>query len=249
MRGPRAVRSLAIVLGAVAYFTLASAAWGDAYANDGDGRLYLFRSAKREPTYLGQVQVGEGDFAYTPSLTDIAFDAGKGLFANSFSDLYRIDLDNPHRSTLVGSFGGISLNALAFDDEGRLYGAGDGGLYTIDIKTGRATYVGSFGGSVLGSDGDLAFREGRLLATLRTNTGTVLAHIDTATGKASTLLPLLTADDRRVGDVWGLAFDGKVLLAFTQAGEVLEVDAATGKVKSLARTRARYWGASPALRL
>jgi hypothetical protein len=230
---------------------LAGPAQADGYGNDGDGVLWHVRTRQGDVVRLGQVRVVRGEDpevpAFAPELTDVALSPKHGLYAISFSELYRVNLEDPARSTHVGSLG-TTLNGLAFDSEDRLFGAGTGGLYRIDLGTGRATHIGAFGVGH-GSDGDIVFIDKELWATLSGSGGTLLARLDPTTGKALESHALHLADARRIQDVWGLSWDGRQLLGLCPTGEVLVLDRATGAARVLFETRTRFWGGAIPLRL
>ena len=225
---------------------LALPAAADGYGNDGDGGLWRVRTRHGDVVRLGQVAIQEGERRYTPSLTDVALSPRHGLYAIGFHDLYRIDLEDPTRSTRVGSFT-PSLNGLAFDGEDRLYGVGASGLYRIDLLTAAATHVGAFGVGG-GSDGDIVFVHQELWATLADGGGTLLAQLDPATGRATTTHALREADGTRLEDVWGLSWDGRQLLGLCEDGRVYDIDRATGVARLLFRSKVRFWGGSVPLR-
>lgn len=249
-RGRRCTPAPAVTVVLALLLAVAGLAGADGYGNDGDGVLWHVRSQQGEVVRVGQVLIRDagGDAApYAPELTDVALSPKHGLYAISFTQLYRVNLEDPSRSTHVGALG-ASLNGLAFDGEDRLFGAGAGGLYRIDVTTGRATHLGAFDVGH-GSDGDLVFIGDALWATLSGTGGVLLARLDPATGKALESRPLRLADDRQVSDVWGLSWDGRQLLGLCPTGEVLVVDRPTGRARLLFRSKVRFWGGSIPLRL
>jgi len=196
-------------------------------------------------------------------LTDLANSDLHGLYGISFTHLYKIDLRDPSKSTLVGPLGGgfAQFNALAFDDAGRLFALSFGDLHQVDLKTGKAKLLGNLGGT-FASDGDLAWIGDALYASVNSGMRCHLVRIDPKTYKATDVgifrmapakapkgekaasLPTTTYDD-----VWGLIWDGRSLFALTPQGEVLEVDWKTAIVKPRYRTKVTYYGACPMLRI
>ncbi|MGE0191293.1 MAG: hypothetical protein AB7T63_04540 [Planctomycetota bacterium] len=243
----RATRWLRGVAAVGAAALLASVAHAEGYGNDSAGVLWRIRTRQGDVLRMGQVVVGEGEARQAPELTDIALSTQHGLYAISFGTLYKVPLEDPEHSTVVGPLG-ASLNALAFDADDNLYGAGDLGLYRIDLATGRAKRIGAFGvGS--GSDGDLVFIGKELWATITSGSGVLLAQLDPATGRATTSRPLRREDGSRVVSVWGLSYDGQQLLGLCPDGEVLSIDREKAVARTLMRTKVRFWGGSIPLRL
>ena len=226
----------------------ASAAQAAGYATDDRGNLYEVLPRKQAARLLGTVKISGGVTSYTPQLTDLALSEKKGMYAISYTDLFKIDMTDPAKSKRVGSLGRTSVNALAFDKEGTLWATGGSSLYRVDLVTGRATRVGSFGG-VGTSDGDLAFVDGILFATLSGSRGTYLATLDTKSGKATAVGLVRSAANKAVLNVWGLIWDGRKMYALASDGRVFELDTKRAIATPLFAARNRFWGACPMLRL
>ena len=237
-----------IIFGWVAVSALALPATAHAagYATDDRGRLYEVLPRKNATRLVGTVQVKRAGATHTPTLTDLALSYKKGMYGISFSALYKIDFLDPSQSTFVGSLG-ASLNALAFDKDNVLWATGGSALYRVDLTTGRAKRVGSFGG-VGTSDGDLAFVDGTLYATLSGAGGTHLATLDPKTGRAKSVGVIRAGPARALYGVWGLIWDGRTLYALTSSGGVFKLDTAKAIAKPLFAARARFYGACPAIR-
>ncbi|MGI8437822.1 MAG: hypothetical protein ACR2NX_13125 [Chthoniobacterales bacterium] len=139
-------------------FGLNAFAYGVAAKND---RLYTFDQVDNRIHEINKVSgkfirtidigvsglQGEGDLAFRP-VDGVGFLAS-ALDANSnpVNDLYTFtitDSGNTGAAVRVGS-PGVTIDALAFDQNNTLYCIGNGTLYTIDQTTGRATAVGSLG--------------------------------------------------------------------------------------------------------
>ena len=236
------------LLGALVLSLLAARpAQAAGYATDDRGRLFEVLPRKQKTKYLGLVKVKQGTTSYAPTLTDIALSAKHGMYGISFSELYKIDMTDPAKSKRIGSLGSASLNALVFDEDDNLWATGGSSLYRIDLVTGRAKLVGSF--AVGTSDGDLAFVNKTLYATLQGMRGTYLAKIDTKTGKATAVGLIRTGDKRALHSVWGLIWDGQRLFALTSSGGVYRLDEKQAVATRLFSAKNRFWGACPMLRL
>lgn len=103
---------------------------------------------------------------------------------NPLNNLYRFDLSTG-QTTLIAPQGTTdSLEALAFNSAGTLYGLGklDGNLYTVNTSTGVLTAVGNVGFNVGSPVGGLTFRpDGTLYATI----DDALYTLNTANGHAT----------------------------------------------------------------
>jgi hypothetical protein len=245
---------LVALLAGVALALAARAARAAGYATDDRGRLYRVFPATKEVERIGTVAVpadpATGRAAETPVLTDIALHDEHGMYGISYTDLYRIDLRDPENSRHVGSLGASlsTCNALAFDPDGNLFMAGGSTLYRVDRATGRASALLSFGPAWT-SDGDLAWIEDGLYATVRSASGSLLVRLDVAQGRATAVGPIRTEARHTFSSVWGLVFDGRTLWALTPAGEVLELDRKTAVAAVRFTTGVRFWGACPMLRM
>ena len=122
--------------------------------------------------------------------------------------LATIDLKTGH-ATLVGdAFQGLQIMGLEFSPDGILYAAGDANpasptfnsLYTVDVKTGALTRVGSTGVPAPEFLMDFAFDKN---GTMYSASSHALFTIDRKTGTATKL-----ADFVGGGDIMGLSFDG-----------------------------------------
>ena len=169
-----------------------STAFARGYATDDEGRLYSVLPETKEYEKLGTVQVttvtGKTSTTITPSLTDIALSDLHGLYGISYTDLYKIDMRDPTRSKHIGHLGDKFLfgqfNALAFDEAGVLYALQGQTLYTVNLKTGRATAIGDVGAGY-SSDGDLVSIRGVLYGTFNGTGGCHLVRLDAKTGKGT----------------------------------------------------------------
>jgi hypothetical protein len=161
-------------------------------------------------------------------LTDVAF-RGHTLFGVGFNDLYQVNTATGVAQR-IGPLTVAYVNALAVEPEsGVLYAANRAGqLVTVDPHSGRCTEIGSYGPG-LGSDGDLAFLNGTLYATVQVFGGGngLLARIDTQTGRATVL------GDTGYVDVYGLIGERGFLYGLTWKGELLSISPLTGQAQFL----------------
>ena len=174
---------------------------------------------------IGALRTASGS---SVDLTDVALTSSGTLYGVDFgSDLYRIDTTNAV-ATLVGPLS-AQVNGLVVSPEGSLYASGGFELYTVNLSSGSATYVGTTG---YASSGDLAFTpDGKLLMSAEPGLGgpndsLVNLNLTTAYG---TLVGSIGQ-----GSVYGLAESYGTLFGATTSGELLTVDPSTGAATVLA---------------
>jgi hypothetical protein len=205
------------------------------YAHTSD-ELYVIDLTVTPPT---AVRVG----AFTDVITDIAETADGRLFGISSNVLFLID---PNTAALseVGQMktsdgGGVWANGLTVAPDGTLYASGSE-LYRVDPNTAATERVGSFGTNIM-SSGDIVW--GPL--------GAVFLSDSAFQTMSDTLVSLnpLTAEATPVGPmsfsaVYGLSFNGHLLLGLAVSGELLQIDPKSGKVTVLHDFDLGWWGAS-----
>lgn len=161
------------------------------------------------------------------SLTDIAF-VGDQLYGISFTTLYKLDPASGKTEPIAELEAG-GANSLISDGK-ILYAATlHGDLLTIDPAKG-VTKSTSMGSEVT-SSGDLVITEGTsALMTATGDDGDVLMSVDLASGQARVIGPL------GVSQVYGLGIVDGELLAITEGGDILTVDAETGTSRPTGQT-------------
>jgi uncharacterized protein DUF6923 len=178
-----------------------------------DAKLYRLDCATGSAGLIGSVGI--------PNVTDLAFQ-GPTLWGITFAQFLRIN-PNTGAGTVIGSTGHSDLNGLAVSRDGVIYTVGFAGsqLMRIDPVTGVATAVGALGAFT--SDGDLAVdSNNNLYGALLSGSTVVLATINLATGAATAIGPI------GFPTCYGLAFHCCHLYGVTAAGQVLEINCATG---------------------
>lgn len=157
---------------------------------------------------LATIDIGTGDLTGEGAF-DIRND-GSGFLSVSgvLSQLFSFDITVPSSTpiTAPGAFS-PSMDGLAFDSSGVLYGLSqgstDGGnskLYTVNQTTGATTLVGSLGGRINGTLAGLTFdTDGTLYAGISSGGVSTLYHVDKTTGTATVI------GDIGFGEISGLA--------------------------------------------
>lgn len=182
-----------------------------------DGRLYTFDSNTNKIREISRVSgkvvrdvsigltglIGEGDLAFRSD--------GLGFLTSSLdatspaltpvNNIYTFNIDTG-TSQRIGTTG-VTIDGLAFDPNGTLYGVGQGDamLYTINQTNGAATPVGSFGVANNSPIGAIAFGPNGILYV---NIDDRLYTVDKTTGAATPVSQ--TVLDFDVSSVSGLTF-------------------------------------------
>lgn len=198
------------------------------------------RALASAPDGLYEVKVPSGATRLigttSPALTDLALAPDRAVYAVSSTGFFRVDSSNA-AMTLLGPVQG-ALNALDVSPEGTLYGAGDATVYEVDPATGAATPFAAFPPS-LTSSGDLAFFQGRLLATAKgAFASDALVEFDRKTTAARIL------GDTGYTCIYGLAAFGPTLYGLTCNGYIVTLDTTTGKGTLVTKTNLRFYGAT-----
>ena len=187
---------------------------------------------------IGPIQTSRGA---RPEITDIAWnDLDRSLYGVSFEALYQIDRTTGLAHRIGTTLDVADVNALAFDASGNLYSATDTGDFVfINISTGRASVIGTFGNGYE-SSGDLAFGpDGSLFGTVKVpgRTTDVLISVNPSTGKATEI------GETGYRDVFGLFFVEDQLYGVTAENLLITIDTQTGNASLVRQLSFSAWGA------
>ncbi len=205
------------------------------YATSGSS-LYIIN-----PTDWSETQVGT--YGVAESMTDIGMTPDGELYTLSSTSLYHINRTTGKATKVIGLTGSLN-NALTFLPDNRLLAAdASGQLKVINPVAGTVTNIGKYGLGY-GSSGDLvAVGDGTMFGVSATSstgadisTNNLLITIDTATGKATPI------GSTGFANVFGLAYYGSRVIAFTGSGQILEINPVTGKGTLLAKHNHAYYG-------
>lgn len=190
-----------------------------------------------------------GVFQGCTYVADIALDENSTIYASTGTGLYIVET-NTARCTRIAE--GTFPNSLSFVPKGTvdashetLVGFVGGDYVKIDTVTGTVTKLGELGGKYESSGDIVSVKDGKTFVTVKgPDCADCLVEIDPTTGT-------LTKNWGSVGrsDVFGLAFWGGDIYAFTNAGEVLllsfAVDSLDTKSIPLGSAPAglKFWGA------
>jgi hypothetical protein len=214
------------------------------YANTSES-LYRVDPATFAISLVGDFRAPNG----TPitGITDIAVNKDQVMIAVSFGSTYRVDPMTAEATYLaplgIGDFNGLSfvpaaMLGLTGDDVLVATRNADDVVFRVDPMTGTGTQVGTMGG--FRSSGDIV--SVNQFGTVQTTVGapfdvlTTLAP-NTFTGSA----PMYSTG---FDQIWGLAFWRGVVLGFTQTGQFLTIDPATGVATLVESDGPAWWGAA-----
>lgn len=220
------MKKILVVAGLWVFFATSMFSSQSALASPGQGTLYasvpfwgelitIDPSDGGSIVILGDTETADGTFVSLPSLA-IDPDTGTMYGGSGFGsfNLYTVNL-NTAIVTLVGPTGEGSLVGLDFGPVGQLFAAvnpvgqgGNGGthLATVNKNTGDTTIIGSFGVSHIGA---IAFAPDGTLYGATENNGQQLGElytINTDTGQANLVNPILLDGLPTIGGFASLQF-------------------------------------------
>lgn len=207
-----------------------------------DNTLYRVDTATRAVSTVGF-------FQGCTYVADIALDESSVVYASTGTELYFVET-NTARCTKIAQ--GTFPNSLSFVPAGTLepdrevlVGFQGGDYVRIDTASGKVTKIGELGGGFESSGDVVSAKGGKTYVTVKgPGCADCLVEIDPKLGTLTRNWGPLGHDD-----VFGLAFWGGELYAFTNAGELLLVtfaaDALSVQVLPVANAPAdlRFWGA------
>jgi hypothetical protein len=166
------------------------------------------------------------DLGSVPGLFDFDTAADGTLYGISSTTLYRYDPAGAAWSQVGGlDIGFVTANGFAIDSRNNAWATGGNAVYSIDLATGRATQVGSMGGS-FNSSGDCVVDKSDSLymsSSHTTSGGDSLIYIDGRTGAGT---QIGTTGFR---SIYGLTAAWGYMFGFTSNGEVITIDIETGR--------------------
>ncbi len=223
LRGMKLRNAILVATFIVVLTSLASA---DVFLEDASAVLWKGSSPTGPFGVVGSTGVQMVDIAFTPDGT--LWGISQNL---NFNGLYTI---NPQTgaSILVGNLGLGSLNALASDASGQLYGADGPDIYMIS-NIGVETL---FAYGPYQSSGDLEYINGNLYLTSKP--GDQLYKIPISSPNSPVLVGSIG-----FSDVYGLAYVNGVLYGYTGSGQIISIDITDG-AGTLVGTGPGTWGAT-----
>ena len=216
-----------------------------------DTSLYRLDADTLSVTNLGVIQWFDQSNVSIPdgdSMTDLAVNSAGDAYACSFDWLYHVDIATRHArrvAPLTDNFNGLTFVPAGILDPTRevLVGAtnGSGSLFRINLITGVATAIGSYGGGLISSGDVVAIIGGGMYATVTEANSTepdMLASINPVTGVATVI-----GTDIGYENLWGVGYWGGTLYGFSSSGQVIAINRTTGRGTLLTTQPAQFWGA------
>lgn len=221
---------------------------------------------KLDPTTKEITEVGTLD-GCGPTI-DLAIDEHGNVFADSATELYRVDKTSGRCTKIAGGKTSSFPTSLSFVPKGTLdaneealVGYDDENYVRIDVKTGQKKTIGSLGVTGLISSGDIvSVKGGPSYLTVKPKSSKsctgecakcvaadCLVEIDPETGK---VLKNWGPVDHK--NVFGLAFWGGVVYGFDDTGSLFEISFSGSHINtneipmSAAPTGLSFWGAGSA---
>ena len=186
-----------------------------AFYAQSDEKLYLIDPFAKNIAELGDV----------PGLFDMDTNIDGTLYGLTVDYLYRFDDVAMTWSQLPQPLG-INIgtaNGMAIDSEGNVWITSGNVLFSADLTTGRATEIGSMGGT-FDSSGDCVVTKSDALYMTSGHTPTdSLVFIDGTTGNGSFVG--VTGFD----SIWALTSAWNKLYGLTASGELIEIDRGSGQ--------------------
>lgn len=203
----------------------------DGVNNGIDCRVYAHTSSTlyRIDPFLGT----EEPVGPVPGLFDFDTNIDGELYGISPSALYRYDEARGSWSN-IGSLG-TSANGFAIDSTGRAFATSGNNVYNVDLGTGRATLLGSMGGSYVSSGDCVVDKDDSLFMTSSHTATDELVFIDGATGVARTV------GNTGYASIYGLTSAWGFLFGFDASGNVIQIDPASGVGRVVANFPGRVW--------
>jgi hypothetical protein len=203
------------------------------YATSGTS-LYVIH-----PSDWSETQIGS--YGVTEHMTDIAMTPDGNLYTVSATSLYRVDRTSG-AATFALSLSGSQNNAITFLPDSRLLGAdATGMLKVIDPVAGTVTNIGNYSNGLTSSGDLVAVGDGTMFGVSPTGSGAstsnnLLITVDTSSGVAAPV------GSTGFANVFGMAYYGSRVIAFTGSGQILELNPSSGAGTLLATHGHAYFG-------
>jgi len=204
-----------------------------------------------DPDTLAVTEVGQFKFppGVEPSMTDIALDRGGHLWGVSFQYFFEIDPRTLAVKVLGPTPSEAKINSLAIissaatrdrEKPDLLVAAGyrTGTVYSVDTSAGTLTPIGDLDGYEAAGDITWGPGIGPVITVRQPIGGDLLARLEPGTLHAKPI--------GAIGfiDVLGLARLDQALLGFTEQGDIIEIDLATGAGTKREHHDLRFFGAA-----
>ncbi len=237
----------------VTVYDLAGVANGDTvYVHTGSS-LYTLNQSTYSITKVGDFGVGT---EAKDDMTDLAVLPDGSIYTISRTDLFEVNATTGKATLLMANIStatGSNVALTTLPDGTLLASDQMGEVRVIDPITKNVSVLGSYG---MGFDtaGDLvAVADGTMYGIAKMGPGTrddanALIKVDTTNGHATLVGTLETSGGVGFTGVFGVAFLGGNVIAFTKDGQIIQVDPATGRstlLKTIPNTAFYGAGSNP----
>jgi hypothetical protein len=207
-----------------------------------DADLYRIDPDKLTVTKVGSFAWPAGKSS--EQMTDIAIDRTGQMIGVSFYNIYSVDPRTAActlMAPLEGEFNGLTFISNQGGPEDLVAASREpDAIYRLDAHAGTVKLIGSYGTGLLSSGDVVSVRNvGTLATVVKPGSDTDwLASVDAARGVAKLI------GDTGYTKIYGLGFWGKRVYGFTEGGDFLLIDPATGKAQPVAQNGVKWWGAA-----
>ena len=191
-----------------------------------------------------------GAFSTSDEITDIAIDKNNVMIGISFGSVYRIDPTTANATFLSNGLSGM-FNGMSFVPATAIGQTGDdvlvatrntdGVVFRVDPMTGNTSPVGDMGGSFK-SSGDLVSVVG--FGTMQTADGGQFGPDQLVQLAPQSFSATPIGSNIGFADIWGVAFWKGKLFGFTEGGQFITIDPASGAGTLVQGGGPRWWGAA-----
>lgn len=188
-----------------------------------------------------------GSFGVSDSMTDLAVTPDGSIYTISTTSLYSVDSSTAKATLLMSNITSSNV-ALTFQTDGTLLASDKSGTVRVIDPVAKTVHdIGTYG-SGFNTAGDLvAVSNGTLFGISETGPGSsstsnVLLLVDPTSGKATGVGGI------GYDQVFGLAYAGGRVLAFTGTGDIIAIDHTTGQGTLVRSYPSKSWygaGTSP----
>lgn len=189
------------------------------------------------------IEIGGFGLDASQPMTDLAITPDGNVYGITSDTLYAVDRGTGV-ATFIADVQSDTNVGMTFLNDGTLLATDEsGGVRKINPVTGEVTEIGEFG-NMFATAGDLvAVADGTMFAISDQGPNgdeqdnNVLLTVDTASGSATGVGQI------GYGKVFGCAVANNAVYAFTEAGEVIEIDPNTGSGQLVRTHDVLFWGA------
>jgi hypothetical protein len=173
-----------------------------------------------------------------PSITDLAVSLDGAMYGVSTNGVWHIAPATGVMEAVLETQDEFFV-AMTFLADGSLLVGGDANLYEIDLSTGTYSTLSSFVN--WGWDGDMVGLPDGFLYCIMRSEGASNSSLVIYDAVFNTIL---SDADTGVGSMFGVAYGAENLFGFTDGGQIVTIDAASGVATQVASPDLGFWGAA-----